>query len=230
MDPRITADPYWQSAQKLAAILKDAIAISPDNVAEIAKIPPQRMSEALDEMCKILSFMETDTLLYERIEEARKMCPEVVARHVEATGMSVDELFGRFMQFEQAVIKEASINYDFGRLMMAAVQSKREVLSKAFRNPDSVNVEQIRLNVVAVRKEVCRVAKDLGDTQKRVDGFIRGRLMTTAGVEISINNMVAAGVWLFVPDPTVSLPLSVGSYMSKMAGGIFAMLPSSWRG
>ena len=227
MDPRMTADPYWQSAQKLSAILKDSIAIAPDREDAIRKIPPTQMFEALQEMCSILSFMAEDKVLYERIEEARRDGPKIIAEYLAHTGVSIDELFRRFMQFEQAVHMEAKINYDLGVLMMAAVQSKGSLIKKAFLDGSLIDVDQIRANVRSVRNEVCGVAKDFGDEMGRTNGFIWGRLLTAAGVEVSVNSAVAAGFFAVSPTPP-ALPLSVGSFSSKITGGIFAMLPSGW--
>jgi len=220
----IEGDYYWQSAQRLAAILGESIRVKPDDERGLHKIPPNKMSAALSEMCNTLAFMEDDAILYERIAESKERCPGEVRSYLRKTGMSIDELFGRFIQFEQAVIKDIRINYDFGVIMMSAIKSKRTYLRAALLSGSAVDISEIKKNVSDARRWVCEVRKEYGHEDSKSGGFIWGRLLTVAGLKITANSLVLAGV--FIPTSHVDISLSVAAYMSEMAGGLLMMLRS----
>jgi hypothetical protein len=217
-------DYYWQSAQRLAAILGESVRVKPDDEQGLHKIPPSKMSTALSEMCHTLAFMEHDAVLYECIAETKERCPSEVRSYLHRTGMNIDEVFGRFMQFEKAVIKDTQINYDFGVIMMSAVESKRRYLRTALLSESSIDVSEIKQNVSDVRRWVCEVSDDYGQEEPRIGEFNWGRLLTIAGLKIAANNLVLGGV--FIPTGHVDISVSVAAYMSEMVGGLLMMLPS----
>jgi hypothetical protein len=219
----IQDDYYWQSAQKLAQILGKCISIKPDDSLGLRKIPPETMHAALAEMCQTMQFMESDTILYKRLSDCNTQGPHEVKSYLKQTGMNIDELFSRFVQFEEAIIKDAKIDYDFGRIMIDAVETRRKYLYDTFLGNRAIDVKEIEKNVSAIRQEVCRVARDYEVSDRTIGSFIRGRLFSIAGAKIAVNNAALLGV--FLPDlGHLDLALAVGAFMSEMAGGALMML------
>jgi hypothetical protein len=220
----IQNDYYWQSAQKLAVVLGKCLSIGPDSIDELKRIPPTSMKTALSEMCSTLTFMEMDSVLYKRIAESKANGPNEVRSYLRQTGMNIDELFERFVQFEEGVIRDARINYDFGRIMMSAVKSKQKYLRAALLTGEDIDVPKIKQNVSDVKRWVCRVSHEYAQDDGTIGAFVWGRLLTIAGVKIAANNLVLGGV--LIPTGHLDISLSVAAYMSEMAGGLLMMLPS----
>jgi hypothetical protein len=219
----IESDYYWQSAQRLATVLGNCIAIEPDDSAGIRKIPPATMYAALSEMCRALSFMESDEVLYRRLADCNTQGLPEVKTYLHKTGLNIDELLTRFVQFEQAIIRDAKIDYDLGRIMIHAIKTKRKYLYEMFLSGKMIDINEVKHNVSAVRREVCAVAADYDLSDSRVGAFVWGRLFSIAGVKIAMNNAALIGS-LIVGLGHLEFSLAVGAYMSEMAGGALMML------
>lgn len=216
-------DVYWQSAQQLSQILKESIRVSPGDADLILKVSSKQMREALQVMCQTLSFMEMDDVLYRRLEIAKRNGPGEVRAYLAEQKMNIDELFTRFLQFEKAINDDAKIDYDFGLLMLDSLISKQHLLQEAFVGNYSIEIDEIKRNVASVRQEVCKLLSNYRHDEGIIFGFIHGRVLSMAGVKIAVNNMALVGTFLL--SQHVDLSVSVGGYMSEMAGGVLMMFP-----
>lgn len=225
MSSDIQSDYYWCSAQRLAVLLGECIRIKPNDTDTLQRIPSETMKAALSEMCNTLSFMESDAVLYNRIEQSKEHGPAEIRSYLNRTALNIDELFSRFLQFEKAVIRDTKVNYDFGVIMMEAVQTKGNYLRHAFLSEEAIDIREIKRNVSDVRNWVCKSSDTYGiDDGGGIGAFVWGRLLTIAGVKISSNNLVLGG--MLIPGGHWDISLAVAAYMSEMAGAALMMLPS----